>query len=274
MTKTELQNNNLDLRNILTKINNLPDKSSSGEDITEEVNAQDVLIEQIQTALQGKAVPPSDDPSTQDAIAVITVTYPEGSTCTCTKGEVVLTLTDTSGQGFFLIPELGDWIVNCTDGTVSQSETVSVIITGQGTHIKLTYELVLFDAGTYAEETDGWSKSGSTLSISASTTSMDGATDTVYTRSKVDVSGYNKLHFQITSTSQTQNGYRRVGVSSTTSGSGFVAYADISTRGEAIIDISDVDDAYYIRMALEAWPPQNGMSSSTSIVASKVWLTT
>ena len=38
------------------------------------------------------------------AFAVIGVTYPAGSVCTCSDGIKTLKLKDTGGQDFFLIP--------------------------------------------------------------------------------------------------------------------------------------------------------------------------
>ena len=37
------------------------------------------------------------------AFAVIGVTYPAGSVCTCSDGAKTLSLKDTGGQGFFLM---------------------------------------------------------------------------------------------------------------------------------------------------------------------------
>lgn len=203
--------------------------------------------------------------------ALIAVAYPVGSVCTITNGNKTITAKDTNGSALFGV-ELGTWMVSCTDGTRNADQTVVIDDTNKTAAVELAYKLVLFDAGTYAPETGGWSKSGSKLSISASTTSMNGATDTVYTNNKIDVSGYNTINFQITSTSKTENGYRIVGLSTTTSGGSFVAYGDVTSTGEVSIDISSVTKLCYARMALEAWPPENGVSSSTSIVASKVWL--
>lgn len=202
--------------------------------------------------------------------AVIAVTYPEGSVCTCSNGTKTLKAKDTSGKALFNV-SVGEWTVTATDGSRTKSASVSITADGQSKSVTLTYALVLFDNGAYAEETGGWSRSA--LSISATTTSMNGETDTVYTRNKISVSRYSTLHFQITSTSQTKNGYRRVGLSSGTSGADFSYYSEVAGAGEVIIPISSASTPLYVRMALEAWPPQNGQSATTSIVVSKVWLT-
>ena len=43
--------------------------------------------------------------------AVIGVTYPSGSVCTCTSGTLTLTAKDTSGKAMFIIPSAGTWTV-------------------------------------------------------------------------------------------------------------------------------------------------------------------
>ena len=55
--------------------------------------------------------------------AAIGVTYPAGSTVTCTNGTKTLTAKNTSGQWVFAIPETGTWTV--TAGAKSKSVTIS-----------------------------------------------------------------------------------------------------------------------------------------------------
>ena len=62
----------------------------------------------------------------KSAYAVISVTYPLGSTCTCTKGSTVLTAENNNGKYLFSIPEAGNWTVSCTDGTDSDSKVIEV----------------------------------------------------------------------------------------------------------------------------------------------------
>ena len=64
--------------------------------------------------------------SVEDAYAVISVTYPAGSTCTCKKSNIEFTAENQSGKVMFAIPESGTWTVACTDGTNSDSEDVTV----------------------------------------------------------------------------------------------------------------------------------------------------
>lgn len=138
ITKTELQGNNLDLRTILNMVNNLPNKGSgTGEDISEELTAQDTIIADIQAALDEAAVPEGGK-----SFAIIGVVYSEGSTCTCAKGDKVLTLKDTDGKGFFAVPEAGDWTVTAGD----RSETVSITEEGQVESLNLA-SFYIFKSG-------------------------------------------------------------------------------------------------------------------------------
>lgn len=204
------------------------------------------------------------------------VIFPAGSSCKVTNGTRTIKAPDSAvaiGRYCFPIPESGTWTVSCTDGTRTASKTQTITTQYSYFATTLAYELVLFNAGSYDSVTGGWSKSGDTLSISATTTSMSGAFDTVYTKNKISVSGYSTLHFQITSTSMTKYGYRRVGLSPVTSGADFSFYKDVTGTGEVTIPISSANTSLYVRMALEASPGENGVSATTSMVVSKVWLT-
>ena len=46
--------------------------------------------------------------------AIIGVTYPAGSVCTCADGTRTLTARDTSGKAVFVIPSAGTWTVTAT----------------------------------------------------------------------------------------------------------------------------------------------------------------
>ena len=78
------------------------------------------------------------------AFAVISVTYPAGSVCTCSDGTKTLSLKDTSGHGFFLIPYAGKWIVTATDGTNTKSESVEITSEGQSVSVTLSYAVFIF----------------------------------------------------------------------------------------------------------------------------------
>lgn len=83
--------------------------------------------------------------------AVIGVTYPSGSVCTCANGSKTLTAKDTSGAAMFTIPSVGEWTVTATsaDGAMTKSATVNITAEGQVATVVLIYEVVLYANGTF-----------------------------------------------------------------------------------------------------------------------------
>lgn len=75
------------------------------------------------------------------AFAVISATYPAGSTCTCTNGTKTLKAKETSGSFLFLIPEAGAWTVSCTDGTDTTSKNVDITEQYQTENVILSYRV-------------------------------------------------------------------------------------------------------------------------------------
>lgn len=71
--------------------------------------------------------------------ATIVVEYPAGSTCTCSDGVTTLTAEDTSGTAVFAIPSNGLWAVTATDGSNTQSRTVTISYKGQGETVYINY---------------------------------------------------------------------------------------------------------------------------------------
>ena len=80
------------------------------------------------------------------AKAVIAVTYPSGSTCTCTKGTKTITAKDTLGSFLFLLPESGTWTVKCTDESRTATKPVT-LADNEAKNVTLAYELILFENG-------------------------------------------------------------------------------------------------------------------------------
>lgn len=78
--------------------------------------------------------------------AIIAVTYPEGSICTCSSDNITFTAKDTSGRALFNVPE-GEWMVSCTDENRMASQTVSITTDGQSESVELSYSLHLFELG-------------------------------------------------------------------------------------------------------------------------------
>lgn len=84
--------------------------------------------------------------------AFIQVTYPAGSVCKCTKGNDVLTAVGTSGSYTFTVSEPGEWVVSCTDGSDSDSQTVSITADGEEKSVSLGYQLYASDFAFYLDE--------------------------------------------------------------------------------------------------------------------------
>lgn len=80
--------------------------------------------------------------------AVIGVTYPSGSVCTCTNGTLTLTAKDTTGRALFVIPYAGTWTVKAVNGNKSKSKAVSITAEGQAETVTLMFETILWEAGS------------------------------------------------------------------------------------------------------------------------------
>lgn len=134
-----------------------------------------------------------------DPYAIIGVTYPSGSVCTCTNGTLTLTAKDTSGKAIFVIPSAGTWTVTAVSGSKSTSKTVSITAEGQVETVELTYGLYIFKNGSGL--TSGYSiKSNSMISaptVSDDTISWSGNSSSggvaFYIDPAVALSGYTKL---------------------------------------------------------------------------------
>lgn len=139
--------------------------------------------------------------------AVIAVTYPEGSVCTCSNGTKTLKARDTSGKALFNV-SIGTWTVSCTDGSRTKSTQVSITADGQNVSVTLKYQFWLFrGSDNYAEQSVGWWDSAGYVLQSGSplgggkwvngefrclgvTNEYEGGIGTV---NAVDLSGYSKL---------------------------------------------------------------------------------
>ena len=83
-----------------------------------------------------------------NAYAVILVSYPAGSICTCTNGVTILSAGNSCGAWAFGVPEAGTWTISCTDGSKSTAKNVLISNQYQAENISLTYERILFDHST------------------------------------------------------------------------------------------------------------------------------
>lgn len=147
--------------------------------------------------------------------ATINITYPAGSTCTCSDGTTTISAPDTSGTWTCIVPNAGTWTVAATDGVENTSESVSITTDGQIVAIELSYLLWLYKSGnTYNAVTGGWSVSkhpstgGSfdgVLTLNAdsmllSTEVWGGSIGyaNAFTNNSIDLTGVNTLKFKIT----------------------------------------------------------------------------
>lgn len=76
--------------------------------------------------------------------ATIDITYPAGSTCTCSDGTTTLSAPDTSGTWACIVPNTGTWTVTSTSGTETDSKAVTITTDGQSISVELSYALFLF----------------------------------------------------------------------------------------------------------------------------------
>ena len=191
-------------------------------------------------------------------VASIVVTYPAGSTLTCTSGSKVLTAKDTSGKWVFGLPSTGNWVVKAVKGSKSTSKTVSITAGGQVENVALNYELILFDGGDNTSITGGWTYTitkddyyggpsarednltvGTTLywlpgrSWNSEGTDQKNKNGYAHTKNKIDVTNYNT----ITAVSNYAQGHLTVG------------NASVALKvGTVSLDISALTGKYEVRL--------------------------
>lgn len=127
--------------------------------------------------------------------AVISVTYPSGSTVTCTNGSKTLKAKDTTGKALFVIPSAGTWTVKAVKGSQSASKAVSITAEGQVATVTLTYELYIFKSGSGL--TAGYSVAGTGGNVSNANISWSGNSSSggisMYIKPAVVLKDYTKL---------------------------------------------------------------------------------
>lgn len=126
------------------------------------------------------------------AFAQIVVNYPEGSVCTCTNGTKTLTAKNTGGRWVFQVPSSGTWTVNSTDGSESDSQSVSITAKDQVEILELSYAYYLIQAGTKKVQ---FSTVSATLIEQSGSVVFDADTGGEF-YAAVDVSDYSTLSIQ------------------------------------------------------------------------------
>lgn len=221
--------------------------------------------------------------------AAIAVTYPEGSTCTCSSGAKTLKAKNTSGRWIFSVPSIGTWTVSITNGTDTVSKTVEITTEGQSEDVKMSYwDGALYDAGNqYTDVTGGWEKVGATNTVTFNDTNINivaasaYATPTVSTVNAVDLTSFTTLSTIISdgATSHDRRKYKGIlkAVTLDESGKETVAATTALTNGpsgstfpQTDLDVSTLTGEYYIRIVAEYI---GGTASiAGTLFVHKVWL--
>lgn len=222
-------------------------------------------------------IPRKNNSNTSTQFAVIAVTYPSGSNCTCTNGSTTLTDENTNGQVVFNIPSTGTWTVSCINGNDSDSQSVSITTEGQFESVILSYKLYLFDNG----EVVGWEVGSYKEGIAGGSveTTLEGYTSSgsqnngwcILTEEYIDLSDFdaiginvdeitpNKIYIGVVKSSVTDD--------DATATEDYVACQEITSTGETTLDISSLNGNYRIGLFRDWW----NMSYS-HIIASQVWI--
>ena len=226
--------------------------------------------------------------------ATINITYPAGSTCTCSDGTTTLSAPDTSGTWACIVPNAGTWTAAATDGVENTSESVSITTDGQIVAIELSYLLWLYKSGnTYNAVTGGWSvaEHGSTGgsfdsvltlnddSMLLSTEVWGGgvAYANAFTNNSIDLTGVNTLKFKITGIGNTAYSDKEGNTHKfrfslvvanerpTKQNPTFAADMKILATGEYSVDVSAVTTGY-----VGIWITTEGYIKTT-LTISEIW---
>lgn len=226
--------------------------------------------------------------------ATINITYPAGSTCTCSDGTTTLSAPDTSGTWACIVPNAGTWTAAATDGVENTSETVSITTDGQIVAIELSYLLWLYKSGnTYNAVTGGWSvaehaSTGGSFdsvltlnddSMLLSTEVFGGsvAYANAFTNNSIDLTGVNTLKFKITGIGNTAYSDKEGNTHKfrfslvvanerpTKQNPTFAADMKILATGEYSVDVSAVTAGY-----VGIWITTGGYNKTT-LTISEIW---
>lgn len=221
--------------------------------------------------------------------ACIGVTYPSGSTCTCTNGTKTLKAKGTSGTAIFNVPSTGTWTVTATNGgDKTASKSVSITAEGQTENVTLTYEYVLYEAGTkYVDFTEksgwatyanvSWGTSAATIQVAAD--SGGSLLNVCINAPKIDLSNYSHLKCTLSSltiqSTVSEYHYGLLGVSSSANsslGENLIAStkltsANTSSKNQTVdVDISSISSGTV------QFGVSGGQGYLAKAVMTKLWL--
>ena len=192
--------------------------------------------------------------------ATIAVTYPAGSTCTCSKDGEVLTAPDTSGSHTFTVTSAGTWVIKITSGKYSASKSVSITKTGQSVSVSIDYVLWLFDNGDqFTENTGGWYKrtdvpyrvgmattGTTTIDDTISVSAGGGVSSSAWTQSLIDLTNYKTLTCTSTKTGGADQDLAIMPASGAKSIEASHVASMVIRSGTNNLDVSSLDGKYYV----------------------------
>lgn len=132
--------------------------------------------------------------------AIIAVTYPAGSVCTCSNGTKTLKARDTSGKALFNV-STGTWTVTATDGNETKDATVDITTEGQLESVTLSYRYYFVKDGVILK---------TFTKINVGSMSTDGDTALIVTDGNItsvayikeNISNYQNLILDVTSSGE------------------------------------------------------------------------
>lgn len=209
-------------------------------------------------------------------VASIVVTYPAGSTLTCTLGSRVMTAKDTSGKWVFGLPSTGTWVVAATNGDKTKSQTVEITTEGQVESVTLSYEIYLFNKGKVSgidwevvELKEGYASASIGTAITGSTSGGGSVYQgwSVSSTTKINTVGYTKLCANVTSITPNELFLGIDASKKVESGySDLQAYSLITQKGKVSVDISSIVSGY-IGLGRDWWK-----MTASQLTVDQIWL--
>lgn len=202
--------------------------------------------------------------------ATINITYPTGSTCTCSDGTTTLSAPDTSGTWACIVPNAGTWTAAATDGVENTSESVSITTDGQTVAVELSYYTYLFKPNTDTTNVTGGWQLNSKGSLDSAGDQLVATFTNAYNHGKAfNVATINKIDFTEFTTlvatckaadknnaapssatfavASTQAGFNAAGTASTKVAS--TTFSNSTTTVQ--IDVSGISGSYYVTFVVE-----------------------
>lgn len=100
--------------------------------------------------------------------ATISVTYPAGSTCTCSCDGTTYTAPNTSGSYAFKVHKIGTWTIKATDGDESESATVTITSDGQSESVELSFVKIYGISRDITSTPPAWARTDLAVDMTAS----------------------------------------------------------------------------------------------------------